>query len=171
MQFEFYTEKINPKLYKKAISHYIIRTLGRQNYSHYREDLKLWVIKIYPSDQASDDPFFTDDGLAGHVGVNQVKMYVYDIPGDPALVNNFGIFSIELAHMLGLLLGWTERVPLRHDDKGGNVAGTKLAKFVAEIHDRAHEGKLYTLKFWFWDRKIRFLQRLQFRAVDFRDLV
>ena len=71
--------------------------------------------------------------------------------------------------MLGLLLGMTERVPIRHDDKGGNVAGTKLAKFVAEIHDRSHEGTFWAMRFkHFFDGNLR---TVTLRVLNIRDLM
>jgi hypothetical protein len=122
-------------------------------------------------EEASEDRFFTSDGIGGYFGEKELVLYIFDSKGSIQLRTNMTMIGLEVGHMVLAKLGMRDKVPLRHDDEGGNKAGTMLPFYVAEIHDRAHEGKLYTLKFWFWDRKIRFLQRLQFRAVDFRDLV
>ena len=134
--------------------------------------MKYQARRVLPSGHRRDGPASRSSHDApGYFGEKELVLYIFDSKGSIQLRTNMTMIGLEVGHMVLAKLGMRDKVPLRHDDEGGNKAGTMLPFYVAEIHDRAHEGKLYTLKFWFWDRKIRFLQRLQFRAVDFRDLV
>lgn len=128
------------------------------------------TVKLRPMEKASEDRFFTKDGIAGYFGERELVLYVFDSPGDIQLRTNMAMIGIETAHMVVAKFGHRRKVKLRHDDLGGNRAGTLLSFYVAEVHDRVHEKKTYILRFWFWDWKFRFVKRIMFSAVDIRDL-
>lgn len=169
MKFIFETKNINKRLYKRAIRYLIWDSLNKNS--------RLWkifhdvTIKIRPMQKASEDRYFTKDGIAGYFGERELVLYILDSSGDIQFRTNMAMIGIETGHMVLAKAGFRDKVSLRHDDLGHNKAGTKLPYFVAEVHDRVHERKFFTLNFWFWDWKLRFAKRIKFVAVDIRDIL
>ena len=149
--------------------HFIYRTLGRENYKKYRSIIRAWKVDVYPSTMSVDDPFFYGKlGVGGVTGKGEIKLYVDDIISDRYDLQNFMMISHELCHMMGMILGWTDRVKLRNDDWGGNKAGKALNMYVQEVHDRHVEGNLWTMNMWSWKK---FWKVYRIRVLDIRDLV
>ena len=168
MLFYFHTKNIDKKLYKRAIWKYIIQNLPRE----YIPSTRLWEIKIYPAELASNDPFFHgQNGIGGVTGNKEVKLYINDVIGEtPWFMSNMVVITHELAHMIGMILNWREKKPMRHDDYSGHKAGDMLNKWTQEIHDRHTENRFYTTRVHKYDRGLKkwFVYR-KFRALDFRD--
>lgn len=122
-------------------------------------------------EMASEDRYFNKDGIGGYFGEKELVLYIFDSKGDIQLRTNMSMIGIETGHMVLAKAGFRDKVQLRHDDLGYNKAGTMLPYFVAEVHDRVHEGKTFMLDFWFWDWKLRFAKKIKFIAVDIRDIL
>ena len=168
MKWKFETKNLHEALYKRAIRYYMYEAAGTKNWKKYNDV----TIKIRPMSMASEDRFFDRDGIGGYFGGKELVLYVVDMTGDFAFLTNMMMISIESAHMVLFYAGRTERVALRHHDAGGNPAGTKLPFYVAEVHDRHNEKKIYMMNFWLWSWRRLFIPRqIYARVVDIRDIV
>ena len=168
MKFKFETKNINKRLYRIAIMFYVHQAVGsNKDWKKYKHV----TATIRPMSMTSEDRYFIKDGIAGYFGNTELVLYVVDVAGDWSFYTNMMMISIEAGHMVLYFKDRRERVQLRHNDEGGNVAGTKLPFYVAEVHDRHHEKKFYTMRFLFWDwKKIFFVRRIVARVVDIRDI-
>lgn len=167
MKFIFETDNINEKKYKKFVYMYIIQNTPKNK----RRDIWKWNITFKPSTESHLDPHFHgEDGVGGVTGLGKITMYIHDEVGDiPWFWTNALATSHELAHMIGIVMGWREKIPLRMDDFSGHKKGTLLNKSTQEIHDRHSEKRLYTMKYWYVDwRRFRILTGTA-RVLDFRD--
>ena len=167
MKFIFETKNINKRLYIRSIRFLMWESLN--------QSFKKWnlfkdvTVKIRPMEMASEDRYFTTNGIGGYFGETELTLYIFDSKGDIQLRTNMAMIGVEVTHMILAKLGFRHKVKLRHDDLGGNKAGTLLPFYVAEVHDRIHEGKTFFLNFWFWDWEKRFVKKIKFTAVDIRE--
>ena len=175
MTISFNTYHINERLYTRAIRYYLYELLGAREAVYF---LRHWDIDIYPSDKASEDPFFHgQDGVGGVTGNGKIKLYIEDkltLTGDifqRAFRKNMVVISHEICHAVLLHKGKTQRVKLRNDDYSGHRAGTVLNYSTAEVHDRHTEGNFYTMNFWFWDWELFIPRKMTCRVLDIRDIV
>ena len=172
MKFNFETENINPRLYKRAVRYYLWKTLGIKNYISFRD----WSITFKPSEQAKDDPFFHGQkGIGGVTGMGKVTVYVHDVDDDSTLLPyyrmNMVVISHELCHAMLIHLGQTHRAVLRNDDYSGHRRGAFLNFSTAEVHDRHTEDNFWTMDCNFWDWKTFKNKHLTCRVLEIRDLV
>ena len=171
MKYFFYTSNINQALYKKFMIKFLILTLDTPNFRLLND----WIIYVYPSTMASQDPFFHGvDGVGGVTGMGTIKLYVEDEKTSfldiflRVFRRNALMISHELSHAILIQLGYSQKVPLRNDDYSGHKAGTILNYSTAEVHDRHMEKRFKTLNFY----KIMTLlpKRLSSQVLDFTDL-
>ena len=146
---------------------YIIENFGRQMYKLLRNK----TITVFSSTSIGNDPFFDSvgNGTGGVTDREGCRLYLFDVPkNNMATRANLITCTHELAHLalLHLLIG-ESRVALRHDDLGGNKAGTFLNYSTAEVHDRHNEGRLYLAKVWM--RNGLKFSKYEYMALDFRD--
>lgn len=126
---------------------------------------------------ASENPFFEGkDGVGGVTGQGIIKLYLEDkrtLVGDifqRIIRKNMIPISHELCHAILIHDGQSQRVALRNNDWSGHKKGTMLNFSTAEVHDRHIEGRLWNMKFWFWDWKLFIPRRMNTRVLDIRDL-
>jgi len=169
--FIFYTKNIDQRLYKGFITRFIIQTIPRNKYFKTKD----WVIKLYPSELAVNDPnFHGTKGIGGVTGKGEIKLYINDKKDSDLylyLRENMVAISHELCHMIGIVLDWYDRVPLRNNDYSGHKAGTVLNKYVQEVHDRHVEGRFWTMSIKRFNYiKIKW-EVVHARVLDIRDAV
>ncbi len=144
----------------------------------YKDFVDTWVIHIFPSHQAKEDPnFHGQEGVGGVTGMNNIRLYIEDTRTlredlfQRVLRKNAVPITHELCHAILIHLKKTHKVPLRNDDYSGHKAGTKLNFSTAEVHDRHSENNFWTMRFWFWDWHDFTLMRCRVKALEIRDLI
>lgn len=173
---KFHTKNLSKKLYARAISFYLWKTLSLRDYVNF---FRKWEIEIYPSEESVNDKFFDgikSKGIGGVTGMNHIKLYLYD-NNDlnntlyPYFRPNMIVISHELAHAILIHKGYNTKVNLRNDDWSGHKRGNTLNFSTAEVHDRHIENKFFKMPFNFWDW-IKFKNyKMNCTVLDIRDIV
>tara|TARA_R110002020_G_scaffold11474_1_gene43146 strand:- start:12943 stop:13494 length:552 start_codon:yes stop_codon:yes gene_type:complete len=158
MKVKFHTKQIDKILFNQIIYKFVAENIGNSS-----QKLRGWTINIYPVEMFPDihpqgkkfldslDGKMSDTMPHGITGKDTVDCFVKDTKDYGLLVlQNTSVVVHELSHMI-LMIRFNDnphfykRGKLRHDDKGGNVAGQELNKWTQEVHDRDHEGRLKNL--------------------------
>ena len=156
MTLTFHTKNLSKKLYARAITFYLWKTLNIRDFISFK---RAWKIDIYSSEESKDVKFFdsqTAKGIGGVTGMNTIKLYLYD-ENDlnnfffPYFRPNMIVISHELCHAILIHKGMKERTNLRNDDWSGNKRGKLLNFSTAEVHDRHIENNFFNMPFNFWD--------------------
>ena len=174
MAVRFHTENINPRLYKRAIQYYLYFTLRIRDFISFN---RKWKIDFYPSDESINEKNFNNGvkGIGGVTGMNTITFYIYDKDDlknslYPFFRPNMMVITHELCHAILIHKKMTHRVVLRNDDWGGNRKGKALNFSTAEVHDRHIEGKMWNMKFNFWDWHKFKNYKMNCTALDIRDI-
>jgi hypothetical protein len=176
MPSTFHTNNISKRLYARAITFYLWKTLSFRDFISFK---RAWKIDIYPSEESVNEKFFDgnkDKGIGGVTGMNTIKLYLYDKDDlnntlYPYFRPNMIVISHELCHAILIHKGMKERTNLRNDDWSGNKRGKILNFSTAEVHDRHIENKFFKMPFNFWDW-VKFKNyKMNCTVLDIRDIV
>ena len=179
MKFVFETTYLNTNLYKKLIKKNLFFQFTDR---HRRREFFKWLKSrnytfiIRPSKMASQDLFFSKNGVGGITDPHKTVLYLNDelaIPEDSiyrALRSNANVISHENGHLKGIWNGNSNKTSLRNTDESGHPAGTPLAQYVQEVHDRDIENKSFRLNLWTWNWKKFKIHRYRLQVIDFRDI-
>lgn len=167
MKCIFNTDNINKRAYRRLVSRYIIENFGFLGFRRTKD----WTITFYPSTLIGNDPQFpgVKEGTAGVTGLGTIRVYVYDKSGFGLhFITNAVTITHEIAHAVLIASpGGNQRVRLRHDDLGGNKAGTLMNYSTAEVHDRLSEKRFFTFRNWLaWGIGWK---HIGYNVLDFRD--
>ena len=166
LEIKFVTHSINKNLYKRAIQSFLYDTMG-----YWHKGFDDWVVTVISNNLIEDSEYFDGDkskGVGGVTGGGHVKLWIEDTDNDMIFMSNMMMISHELSHMIGMVLNWRERVPLRNADWSGHTKGTVLNNWTQEIHDRHVEGNLRPLKFWY--RRRWFWRRMNCIVLNIKDI-
>jgi len=179
MTFIFETSEINTRLYTRMIrkNMYCQFTDRKRRNAFFKWlNSRNYRFIIRPSHTASEDPFFSKNGVGGITDPQKMILYLEDsktVNQDfvkRVLRQNAIVISHEFGHLKGLWNGNNDKKPLRNIDESNTPAGTLLNEFVQEVHDRDIENKGFTLNFWFWDWIKFSAHKYNVRVIDFRDI-
>ncbi len=178
MRYNFETENLDTRVYKRMIRSYIASQYSRFGRLKFMMKNILFPITIRPSSAASEDPFFHGkDGIGGNTAPNKMVLYLTDQRENPndvlqkVIRSNLIVITHEFGHKFLMDAGRSEKVPLRNDDEMGHKAGTKLNFWTAEVHDRDIENVSYSKEFIIYDNVIDKQYKSRFKVLDFRDLL
>ena len=170
MIIKFETDKIDEKLYEKAILHYIYEHYYYRDYDRIVAQ-DHWKITI-ASTKEFDRMFYSgvpNDRLDydiphGVTGKGDILCYITDSTNPLIFLQNMTVICHELAHMILQIYYPDKLTTQRYDDFYGK-AGDQRKFFSSEIHDRLAEGRVRQFEY-----KLSRWRKLKFIGVDIENL-
>jgi hypothetical protein len=165
IQILFFTDNLDQRKYTDAILEFIFSHFrNKKQYDKIVETNK-WIVNIF----SSKDAKYNFDGVNGvlNYGVphgitnkntRTVDVYVPDLSGDYAMIQNFMTISHELSHMMLAIFYPDKREKYRHTSKSWGRKGDIGNFYVTEVHDREYEMAKHSK----WIRKISIYKWLFF---------
>ena len=170
MIIKFETDKIDEKLYEKAILHYIYEHYYYKDYARIMAQDQ-WKITI-ASTKEFDRMFYSgvpNDRLDydiphGVTGKGDILCYITDSTNPLIFLQNMTVICHELAHMILQIYYPDKLTTQRYDDFYGK-AGDQRKFFSSEIHDRLAEGMIKQ-----YEVPSRIRRKLKYIGIDISDL-
>ncbi len=156
----FRLHNINQRLYKRAIMKIFFSHCYYKDKSM-RYNFHLWTVNVYPTNDIEDRSDYWD-GLIdgddkvdkniphGNTGLYVINLFIYDQNYSRYLEMNMRMASHEIAHAV-LMLYY-------------GVPNSDI--FVGYVHKMNNENKIRSLKFWWFNRSLKFVRRIHLRILD-----
>lgn len=160
----FRLHQINQRLYKRAITKIFFDHCYYKD-TKMREQMHRWTVNVYPTNDIEDKSSYWD-GLIdvdakvdkriphGNTGLFVINLFILDVKNEFVDNMNFSMTSHEIAHAVIMLYYGTKRKDL----------------FVDAVHELVKMNKIRTLKFWFFNRSLRFIRRVRLRILDITEI-